>query len=321
MPRVSIITALYNHEKYVAETIESVLAQTFGDFEHIIWDDGSSDDGLAIARKYAERDSRVRVFTHKGGANRGQENTRNAALEKASGELLCLLDSDDLYYPRKLELLVPCFENPRVGLAYGRFEHHVQATGKREPSGVALEPQGRVLRELLFENFIGATACVFRAKCVESGLKFDASFRTMGEYPLWIKIARDWEIAHVPEVVSAWRDHGENLGTKLKVQAKRELVDYFERLERDQEYEKYWPHVAQALALKRYDYASELYYEQELAAARGQAIDVVLDGAAPQGARLKASLLAGLSLLGPVPNRGLARIKRSFWELRRKRLR
>src|SRR4051812_3771803 len=107
MAKVSIITALYNHESYVGAAIESVLAQTFGDWELIVWDDGSSDRSLAVAQKYAEQDPiRVKIHTHPANANRGQENTRNEALKICSGEFVGLLDSDDVYHPQKLEWLL-----------------------------------------------------------------------------------------------------------------------------------------------------------------------------------------------------------------------
>lgn len=318
MARVSVITALYNHEKYIAQAIESVMGQTYADWEHLIWDDGSTDRSVEIAQQYADKDSRVKVFRHTGGKNRGQENTRNAALAKASGELICLLDSDDLYYSRKLELLVPCFEKAQVGLAYGRFDHLIEKLGMRVPSGIANNPSGRVFGQLAFDNFIGAGATLFRRACVESGLKFDPTFKTTGEYPLWLKIARDWDFAHVPDVVATWRDHGENLGSKLALQAKAEQVRLFERLSFDPGYSEYAKDIQLALVKRHYDYASVLYANLELENAQTHALKVVGSRATPPVLRAKAALLAGVSKLPPQANRYLAKAKQEFWALRRK---
>src|SRR5262245_39872039 len=135
MPRVAVLTALYNHEAFVGRAIESVLAQTYRDWELILWDDGSSDRSLAIAQEYAENHGdRLRVFTHSNGANRGQEETRNAALRETAAEYFCLLDSDDFYHPSKLENLVPLLDAKDVGLAYGETIHVESATGKEFPS-------------------------------------------------------------------------------------------------------------------------------------------------------------------------------------------
>jgi glycosyltransferase involved in cell wall biosynthesis len=316
MPRVSIITALYNHEKYVAAAIESVRAQTYPDWELLVWDDGSRDRSLEIAREAASRDPRVRVFTHPGGANRGQEATRNAALEKATGQLIALLDSDDLYKPRKLELLVPRFERPGVGLAYGTAEHLLERTGERQPSGVRRHPEGRVLDDLIHENFLAANAVLFRRECLGKERRFDSSFRTIGEYPLWLAIARDWDFARVPEVVSTWRDHGENLGTRLALAGKQELVALFERLLGDHAWEEHAGPLRRALARRRYDYAAELYAQLELKGARKAGLAVARDPAAGSLLRVKGAVLAALSFLGRAPNARLARAKRALWELR-----
>lgn len=321
MPRVSIITALYNHERYFAQAVESVLAQTYADWEHLIWDDGSQDGSLALARSYAERHpGRIKVFTHPGGANRGQENTRNAALEKATGELVCLLDSDDLYAARKLELLVRRFESPRVGLVYGKSDVLVEATGKRVPSGITREPEGRVFEALLRENFIGASATMFRMACVESGMGFDSRFKTIGEYPLWLKIAHDWELAHVPTLVSTWRDHGDNLGTRLGVRAKQELVELFDGFLQAGEYPEHERAIRASLARRRYDYANELYGALELGRCRAELELALREPQAPALLKSKCAVLLAATWLGPRPNRYLARLKRKAWELRRKRI-
>ena len=317
MPRVSIITALYNHERYVAAAIESVLAQTYGDFEHLIWDDGSTDRSLEIARRFeAQHPGKIKVMTHPGGGNRGQERTRNAALELATGELLCLLDSDDYYLPRKLELLVPCFQDHRVGLAYGQAEIISEAGAVAKPIASERSPQGRVFDELVQDNFICAGATVFRRQCVESGLRFDPAFKTIGEYPLWLKIARDWELAALPDVVAAWRNHGGNLGTRLALKAKHELVELSQRLVADEHYADHRPAIVRALARRRYDYASELYQASQLSQARALCIAVAGDPAATFATRVKSVVLGAMTLLGTGANRLLARVKRRAWEWR-----
>ncbi len=314
MARVSVITALYNHEHFIAAAIESVLAQTYGDFEHLIWDDGSTDWSLQIARKYAEKHpDKIKIFTHPQGVNRGQERTRNAALEVATGELICLLDSDDIYYPRKLELLVPCFEDHRVGLAYGQADFLREAGAQALPLASLHRPAGRVFGDLVADNFICAGATLFRRQCVERGLRFDPVFKTIGEYPLWLKIARDWELAAVPEVVAAWRNHGGNLGTKLALKGKAELVELCQRLLTDEAYSEHRAAIGCALARRRYDYASELYQAMQLVEVRRVCWETVWDSEAGLALRLKAAGLAMITLFGAAVNGVLARLKRSFW--------
>lgn len=316
MSRVSIITALFNHEKYVAQAIESVLAQTYADWELILWDDGSADGSARIAEGYAARDKRIKVYRHPGGANRGQENTRNAALARASGELICLLDSDDLYYPRKLELLLPCFDRAQVGLSYGSFDVLIESTGKRVPSGIGQQPSGRVFGELAIDNFIGANATMFRRACLERGMRFDPEFRTTGEYPLWLKIARDWELTHVGQVVATWRDHGANLGTKLALQAKREQVRLFDRLVADHEYAAYARELEQALAKRHYDLAAVLYARLDLKETKGECLATIRARGATPTLRAKAAVLLGLASLPPFATARVAGFKQRLWRWR-----
>lgn len=317
MPRVSVIAALYNHERYVSEAIESVLKQTFTDWELILWDDGSTDGSLAIAEGYGKRHAdRIRVFTHAGHANRGQENTRNAALEKATGEFISLLDTDDFYHPRKLELLVPRMADEEVGLAYGKAEFVLEPDGRKIPSGIRHEPEGNVFDALALENFICAGATLFRRNLVEGEFRFDPSFKTCGEYPLWLEIARDWKFAHVPSVVAYWRSHAANLGAKLAIQAKAELVALRERMVADVRYAGHERALLAALAKSRYDYAAELYNALDLAGARRESLRAFAFGGVSPSHRLKAALLYGAASMGKRTNRVLSKLKRLAWEAR-----
>jgi glycosyltransferase involved in cell wall biosynthesis len=104
-PLVSVLMANYNYARYIAQAIESVLQQTYSNWELIICDDGSSDASVDIIQGFAQRDSRVRFISK---TNGGHASALNEAYFLASGELLCLLDSDDLYLPTKLERVVHC---------------------------------------------------------------------------------------------------------------------------------------------------------------------------------------------------------------------
>lgn len=99
---VSIIVPVYNTEKYIRCCVESILAQTFTDFELILVDDGSSDDCPVICDEYTTKDSRVRVIHQK---NAGQAAARNRAVEEACGEWVCFVDSDDMIHPQMIEIL------------------------------------------------------------------------------------------------------------------------------------------------------------------------------------------------------------------------
>ena len=100
MPLISVIVPVYNTEKYLHRCIDSILNQTFTDFELLLINDGSTDSSSAICDEYAEKDCRVRVF-HK--PNGGVSSARNLGLEKAQGEWITFCDSDDRVYPTWLQ--------------------------------------------------------------------------------------------------------------------------------------------------------------------------------------------------------------------------
>jgi glycosyltransferase involved in cell wall biosynthesis len=104
-PLVSILVANYNYEKYIGQAIESILAQTYQHFEVIICDDGSDDNSVCIVESYAKRDPRIRLIRK---ANGGHGSALNTAYAESRGQIICLLDSDDLFAPNKVQKVVEC---------------------------------------------------------------------------------------------------------------------------------------------------------------------------------------------------------------------
>ncbi|MGH9517614.1 MAG: glycosyltransferase [Terriglobales bacterium] len=118
-PLVSIITPTYNHEAFIAQCIESVLAQTYSNWEQIIIDDGSSDRTAEIVRRYD--DPRIRYFHQENAGIEALAHTYNRALGMAQGSLIAILEGDDFWPAEKLSLMVPAFEDSSVVLAYGEM--------------------------------------------------------------------------------------------------------------------------------------------------------------------------------------------------------
>jgi glycosyltransferase involved in cell wall biosynthesis len=120
-PRVTAIIIVYNGEAFLEEAIASVVSQQFGNWELLVIDDGSTDQSLETARRFARNDPRIRVLSHPDGCNHGMSATRNLGLANARGEYIGFLDADDLWVPEKLAEQVSILDSePRVGLIYGR---------------------------------------------------------------------------------------------------------------------------------------------------------------------------------------------------------
>lgn len=127
MSRVSIITPAYNAEQYIADTINSVQAQTFTDWEMIIVDDCSSDNTYNLACKYAVKDARIKVKHHQ--QNCGVAAARNTALDAARGDYIAFIDSDDQWVPEKLSKQLAFMKENQFALTYTAYQNFDTNTG------------------------------------------------------------------------------------------------------------------------------------------------------------------------------------------------
>jgi glycosyltransferase involved in cell wall biosynthesis len=216
-PLVSVLTATYNGEGFVAETIESVLAQTHPHVEHVLVDDGSTDGTLAILEDYAQRyPDRVRVvsFDERAGPTR----RRNEALDAARGTYLAWLDHDDLWDPTKLAKQVAVLErDPAVGFVFTQWELFEDASGDLLEKS-QIRPGGDTLRRLFVEGcFVASSTVVWRREAMERrGLRFrERDFSWGDDHFLWLGLALDSRGELVDEVLTRLRRHGANESVRL----------------------------------------------------------------------------------------------------------
>lgn len=317
MAKIGVIAALFNHERYLSIAIESVLEQTFQDWELIIWDDGSMDRSLEIAQKYRKRDSRVKVFQHPDGVNLGQEATRNAAIQNTDSEFISLLDTDDYYYPKKLELLLNAFTEESIGLVYGKTKFLNDQTQQLNDSGIKHEPSGDVLKDLIWDNFICAGSVLFRKKFIDNGMQFDINLKTCGEYPLWVEIASKSKIVHVNEYVSVWRDHGINTGSKYDVLAKEELVRLKKNWIINKKYNLNDDDLSHSLIKSLYDLASIYYDKLELKKCIKICNEILTYKNINLSILMKSQILKTLCMIGKHPNIILSKLKNKIFKMKK----
>lgn len=166
---VSAVIIFLNAGRFLGESIESVLSQTYSDIELLLVDDGSDDGSVAIARRYAEAfPDRVRLLQHPGGVNRGMSASRNLGAMSARGQWIAFLDSDDVWLPEKTEQQVAIFrEHPGIGMVYGRTQiwhswGDASAKDHFYALGVAantVHDQPTLLATLLENRFQSPTTC------------------------------------------------------------------------------------------------------------------------------------------------------------------
>ena len=201
MPIVSVLMTAYNREKYIAEAIESVLTQTFTDFELIIVDDGSKDTTVEIARRYTE-DPRVRVHVNE--KNLGDYLNRNRAASLAEGQYLKYLDSDDVLYPHGLEVMVDAMRKfPSAVLALQRLRIEYP------PHPVLLSSEQAFREQFLGDGLfgVGPSATIILASAFRSVGGFSAK-RFVGDFELWLKLASRYPVLKLNEDLVFWRSHG-----------------------------------------------------------------------------------------------------------------
>lgn len=212
---VSIIIPMYNAEHFIAQTIESVQAQTYVDWEMILIDDCSTDDSDKIVKKYAERDKRIKYS--KNLQNLGVAQTRNCAIRQAEGRYLAFLDSDDLWSVDKLEKQVTFMKEKQVAFCYSAckvIDEYGKIAGK-----VRNVPLKVTYRNLLKGNIIPCLTVVLDQKLIkEQGINIHMPQIPHEDYALWLSILNQGIIAYgVPEVLASYRVRSTSIsGNKLK---------------------------------------------------------------------------------------------------------
>ena len=218
-PLVSVLMTTYNAEAYVAESVESVLAQTYGSLELVAVDDASTDATAEIVEAYARRHpDRVRLL--QASERRGPTRRRNDALAAARGPLLAWLDHDDLWLSTKVERQVAVLDqHADVGLVYSGYEAFDSETGATvEWRDESSEAEGDVLAALFVEGcFIASLTTLFRREALERrnvGFR-ERDFSFGDDYFLWLVIALDWKVVRVDAVLARYRRHAANESARI----------------------------------------------------------------------------------------------------------
>jgi Predicted glycosyltransferases len=207
-PLVTVVIPVYNRAQFLREAIDSVLAQTFQDFEVILVEDGSQ-VAESIAKEYG---GRLRYVWQE---NQGVSKARNAGVAMGSAPWIAFLDDDDLWLPRKLERQLRAAEAaPEVALLHtDHLFREVDGSERPGPRRTPSEqvPSGWVSRELFLSNFIITSSTLVRREAFEAVGGFDVSLRLVEDYDLWMRISRRFRLMFVPERLTIYRVHGANM--------------------------------------------------------------------------------------------------------------
>lgn len=206
-PLITIIMNCYNGAKYLRHAIDSVLGQTWRNWELIFWDNQSVDNSAEIFSNY--NDPRLKYFLAP--HHTYLYEARNYAMEHAKGEFFAFLDVDDWWEPEKLERQMPFFQDPHVGIVCGNFR---VCSEKKRKVWVAMKkspPVGWVLPQLLECYYVGLLTLTVRREAVESlDHLFDSRFHIIGDFDFVIRLATKWKLRYLSEPLANYRIHGNN---------------------------------------------------------------------------------------------------------------
>lgn len=231
MFKVTVLMPVYNGARFLAASIESILNQTFGDYEFLIIDDKSTDDSKDMILSYNDR--RIRLISND--ENIGQMRTLNKGITLARGRYIARMDQDDTSLPERLGLEADALDkNSDVGLVYSDT-FVIDEFGARRTKTLfsRLKPERTyVFDKLLTRNFIiGNTVMTRRSVFDEVGL-FNPAYRVAAEYDLFLRIARKYKIDFIDKPLAEYRMHGENASLNT-MKATKEIVDILMNLDRN----------------------------------------------------------------------------------------
>jgi glycosyltransferase involved in cell wall biosynthesis len=199
-PLVSVIIPAYNGQEYIREAIESVFAQTYRPIEILVVDDGSPTSMKELVESYGPE---VRYLRQENG---GTAAARNLGWRSANGEFVALLDQDDLWLPRKLELQVPRFdEDPRIGLVAGWME--VFDTTNGEVKGTHKVPAEMTVHDMIGHELPPVQTMIFRKTALEKIGGFDSTLRGTDDWDINIRIAAEYRVLGIQQVLGRARMH------------------------------------------------------------------------------------------------------------------
>ena len=208
-PTVSVVIPAYNAARWIGETLDSILAQAFQDFEVIVVNDGSTDDTAAVVAGFGDR-----VYCiHK--PNGGQASARNVGIRAAKGEYIAFVDADDLWAKEKLQLQVDLLK--RTGLAWVYCDAFAfdDTNGARlhRIGNVAHQYDGDILKTLFFADFIPSPTPVIRRSVFEHVGYFDEdrTVRNREDWDMWLRIAACYPIGLVSEPLADYRVHSTSM--------------------------------------------------------------------------------------------------------------
>lgn len=211
-PLISVAMPVYNGAEYLAEAIESILAQSCINFEFIIIDDGSTDNSLEILRAYEKRDKRIRLVARE---NRNLATTLNEIIDLAVGKWIARMDQDDIALPERFEKQLAWLDSTGADIG-GSWVQFFGTSDKRILRHA--QSDEAIKMELLFGSAFAHPSIMMKTELVKK-LRYDKAWEKCEDYDLWERAARaDWKMTNIPEVLLLYRLHPDQISSSSSLQ-------------------------------------------------------------------------------------------------------
>lgn len=233
-PLVTVITPAYNAERFIGETIESVQAQTYENWEMVIVDDLSTDQTVHIVKEYAQRDSRIKLIQLE--KNSGPAVARNTAMDNGQGRYIAFLDSDDEWLPEKLEKQLKFMQENDYEFTYTKYRR-MKEDGELT-NGISAAPGTLDYDDLMKSCVIGClTVMLDREKIGEERM---VNIRTRQDYAFWLALTRKGFVVHgLPEVLAHYRLVADSISSN-KLKAARQNWYVYREIEKQPLHKALW---------------------------------------------------------------------------------
>jgi glycosyltransferase involved in cell wall biosynthesis len=223
-PTVSVIIPTYNRANLINKAIQSVLDQTYTDFEIIVVDDGSTDNTENVVKGF--QDERIRYMYHK--KNMGVSSARNTGIISAKGVFISFQDSDDVWLPKKLEKEIKIFESsiPKVGVVYSRLCRISNNEKTLFPLPEHKIREGTIHNQLVKGNFVHGLTLI-RKSCFEKVGTFDEQLPALEDWEIYLRISKYFDFRYLDEtlIISYLKDEGLTLNLEIQIDATEKIIE------------------------------------------------------------------------------------------------
>ncbi len=220
-PLVSIIMNCFNGEKYLKQSIESIICQTYKNWELIFWDNRSTDNSAKILKSF--KDKRIRYFYSKD--KTVLYKARNLAIKKTKGEFIAFLDVDDMWSKNKLSIQIPKFKNKRIGVVYSNFYKYYNSTKKELGYKLPL-PSGNITSSIIKNYHVAFLTIVIRKKFIKKKV-FDFRYDLISDYDYLLDFSLKYNFKSINQPLAFYRIHIDQLQKNNMITQAEQFCDWF----------------------------------------------------------------------------------------------